>query len=205
MENEKLSKSFIQMYEPLSDSFVVVENHIHSNNIEEKRKPLFSFFKVRTRENVNALHNEQENQTPQTQPENNSVVLLSRDAYNKSRILKTLYQNLALSIPQCEREFNELASEMAVIESTLLSIYQTLSGNNFVPEQTISPVELTGNIQTDINSAKSLLQDLTNNVLSLQRSVNVQNIDRQLAIISTTLVSQANRLNNLNTGESHAE
>lgn len=202
MENEKLSKSFIQKYEPLSDSFVVVENHIHSNNMEEKRKPIFSFFKVRTRENVNALHDEGQSQT---QPENNSVILLSRDAYNKSRILKTLYQNLALSIPQCEREFNELASEMAVIESTLLSIYQTLSGNNFVPEQTISPVELTGNIQTDIDSAKSLLQDLTNDVLSLQRSVNVQNIDRQLAIISTTLVSQANRLNNLSTGESHAE
>lgn len=202
MENEKLSKSFIQKYEPLSDSFVVVENHIHSNNMEEKRKPIFSFFKIRTRENVNALHDEGQSQT---QPETNSVVILSRDAYNKSRILKTLYQNLALSIPQCEREFNELTSEMAVIESTLLSIYQTLSGNNFVPEQTLSPVELTGNIQTDIDSAKSLLQDLTNDVLSLQRSVNVQNIDRQLAIISTTLVSQANRLNNLNTGESHAE
>lgn len=202
MENEKLSKSFIQKYEPLSDSFVVVENHIHSNNMEEKRKPFFSFFKVRTNENVNALHDEQENQT---QPESNSVVLLSRDAYNKSRILKTLYQNLALSIPQCEREFNELASEMTIIESTLLSIYQTLSGNNFAPEQTLSPTQLTGNIQTDIDLAKSLLQDLTNDVLSLQRSVNVQNIDRQLAIISTTLVSQANRLNNLNTGENHAE
>lgn len=216
MENEKLSNAFIQKYEPLTDSFVVVENHINRQEQtqaeEKKHSSFFSFFRPRQRENVDAMHdNGQPTQPtpaqppqPTQTPESNSAVVLSRDAYNKSRILKSLYQNLALSIPQCEKEFNELAQEMAVIESTLLSIYQSLSGNNYAPEQNQPAVNLTGNIETDIGSAKTLLQDLTNDVLALQRVVNVPSIDRQLAIISTTLVSQANRLNSMSAGGNNA-
>lgn len=247
MENEKLSRSFIQKYDPLTDSFVVVQNQTNENNSQEKRRfEPFSFFKFKNRtrtmqdENLNSLDPSQQpliqptpeqdnsNNTqyptlnptpvqntphiqptrpkppqppmpprPQPVPPQNTPVILARDAYNRMRILSSFYQSMAVSDPSNAETYNSLAGEMLILETTMLSIYQLLSGNNFVPTQTMRTPTLTGNICTDLSTIQSFLQDTVDNVISLQRSVNISNVDRQLAIINATLLSQSNKLSTL--------
>lgn len=228
MENEKLSSAFIQKYDPLSDSFVVVENE-GQNELNQKRRRFepFSFFrrnKTLQEENITPRQNEViapvQNEQPQMdertvipqrpveqvppqrpapQPVNQSV-RLSIDAYNKLRILNSLYHNLLEIDRNNEEEYNDLINETTIMQSTMLSIYQTLSGSNNIPPQNQSMPETTGLRCRDLSTTENFLQNTTSTVLALQRAVNVTNINRQLSIISLTLLSQKNRLNALQTG-----
>ncbi len=238
MENEKLSGSFVQKYDPISDSFVVVEN----TNVEEKENKQrkfepFSFFKFRKNRIMESEQERPEQQpahpekpvqpvqpipdivtppsssqparpvppypsrpsNPQPMPPANASVVLARNAYNKLVNLNTLYQNLAINSPENADLFSDLASETSILQATLLSIYQTLSGNNFVPSHNQNVPTLTGNLCQDLIISQNLLQNIIDTAISLQRSVSVQNIDRQLAIITATLLSQKNKLSSLQT------
>jgi hypothetical protein len=220
MEKENLSQSFIQRYEALSDSFVIVERE----NVEQKTRKFepFSFFRFRNKEQK-VLRNE-ESVTPQIGvqpppppapptppvppqpprpprpqpiPPQNTPVILARDIYNKLRILKTIYQSLEISDPENAEAYNALVNETLILETTMLSIYQLLGGNNFVPNQNQTVPILTGNICADLVITQNYIQDILDNVLALQRIVNISNVDRQLAIISATLLSQKSRINTL--------
>ena len=217
MENEKLSQSFIQKYDPLADNFVIVENlsttETFQQNQKQRRFEPFSFFRFRNRE-TKSLQNDpppalpEEPPTaqippplpqpikPQPMPPTNSVIL-AKDIYNKLKILSSLYQTMVISDPSNASVYNSLISETAILENTMLAIYQLLSGNNFIPTQNQTSPILTGNICNDLVIVQSYLQSIIDDVIALQRSVNVSNVDRQLTIINATLFSQKSKLSTL--------
>lgn len=233
MENEKLSGSFAQKYDPMSDSFVVVEKMNTEENKNKRFEP-FSFFKFRKNRIMESEQDRPEQQpaqpvkpvqpvpdistppsssqptnpittnparpsNPQPMPPANASVVLARNAYNKLITLNALYQSLAINNPENADLFNDLASETAILQATMLSIYQNLTGNNFIPAQNQTAPVLSGNLCKDLIITQNLLQNIIDTVISLQRSVNVQSIDRQLAIITATLFSQKNKLSSLQT------
>ena len=234
MEKEKLSQAFIQKYDTLSDTFVIVKRTNEPQQETRRKFEPFSFFKFKSRQNQVLQSDENQNvqepvvpqpvqnqpvqpqpndqyerphqnyppqqpmpPRPQPVPPANTPVKLSRDAYNKLRILNSLYQNLANSDPTNSEIYNSLAGETLVLQTTMLSIYQLLSGNNSVPMQNQIMPPLTGNICTDLVTTNNYVQDIIDIVLSLQRSVNIQNVDRQLSIITATLLSQKSKLSTL--------
>lgn len=225
MENEKLSGAFTQKYDPMSDSFVVVENKDTNDNKERRFEP-FSFFKRKNKimesepvpqppiqpsqppqqpiQPVQQPSNtitppNRPAQRPQHMPAPNSSVTLARNAYNRLATLDSLYQTMAEKYPDNTELFNDLANETAILQATMLTIYQTLSGNNFLPAQDHNKPNISGNKCADLITIQNYLQNTIDTVIALQRSVNVQNIDRQLAIITATLFSQKSRLSSLQT------
>ena len=206
MENENLSQSFIQKYDPLSDSFVVVLNQTKEEQPKQRKFEPFSFFRFKTKSEI-AQDNSQPTQlqpspippqqTPQptqTSPTANQSVTLARDAYNQLKILNSLYQTLSLSDCNNTALYNDLITQTDILISTVLSIYQLLSGTSVVPEQNQKSPVLTGEKCIDRKLTERYIQEVLNTILNLQRSVNVDNIDRQLMIISTTLLSQKSQL-----------
>jgi len=230
MENEKLSNAYVQKYDPVSDSFIVVESKNQTEETKSKKFEPFSFFK---RNKTKAMESDtvqpqpvapqpmpQPNPSnpypgtpnrgeqpsspfppsspnPQTRPpmqNPNNPILIARNIYNKMRVLHSLYQTMASTYPSKAELFNELASEISILQATMLSIYQTLSGNNFIPQQRESFPILTRNYCEDVLILQKYLQEIIDLTILLQRSVNVQNIDRQLAIINATLLSQKSKL-----------
>ncbi len=226
MENEKLSNAYVQKYDPISDSFVVVESQ--SEQKQRKMEP-FSFFRRKTKvmesdntmptsDNPTILPDSQPMPQPAPSIPNNTVqpnppappyspnppqrpmptpntsVILARNLYNRMRILHSLYLSMARTYPTKNDFYTSLTNEISILQATILSIYQSLSGNNFVPEQRESVPILTRNYCQDIAIVQNYLQDVIELTISLQRAVNVQNIDRQLTIISATLLSQQNKL-----------
>ena len=216
MENEKLSSAFIQKYDSLSDSFVVVKNEKQNEESQKRRRfEPFSFFRrnrVMQEENATPIQREvppvqnvpeQRIETPQRtvnpQPINQSVNL-SAQAYNKIKILKSLYECLLEVDPNNSETFNNLISETSIIENTMLAIYQSLSGTNNVPAQNQTAPEMTKMRCRDLDTTEKYIQSTIDTVLSLQRAVNVPDIDRQLTIIGLTLLSQKSKINSLQTG-----
>lgn len=230
MENEKLSDKFAQKYEPLTDSFVVVQN-ANEEAPKPKREP-FSFFKFKARakvmesEQVQPIENPEQmenisrpptqtpppsNQNPsrpappftppapptQRPPMQHNVVTLAKNFYNRLVVLGLLYSEMERLCPQNAQIFEELHSENLILQSTSLLIYQSLSGNNYRPEQNKTTPTLSGNLCQDLIVVQNYLQETIELCLALQRSVNVQNIDRQLIILSTTLLSQKSKLSSL--------
>ena len=206
MENENLSQSFIQKYDPLSDSFVVVLNQTKEEQPKQSKFEPFSFFRFNRKSQI-AQDNSQPPQpqpspTPPQQPPQptqayptaNQSVALARDSYNQLKILNSLYQSLAVSDCRNTALYNDLISQTDILISTVLSIYQLLSGTTFVPEQNQKSPKLTGENCIDRKLTEAYIQEVLNTILNLQRSVNVDNIDRQLMIISTTLLSQRSQL-----------
>ncbi len=225
MENEKLSGAFTQKYDPMSDSFVVVENNSANENKERKFEP-FSFFRRKNKimesepvplPPIQPTQPPQQPMQPVQQPSNtitppnrppqrpphmpapNSSVAIARNAYNRLATLDSLYQTMAVTYPENAELFNDLANETAILQATMLTIYQTLSGNNFLPAQEHNKPTISGNLCSDLITIQNYLQNTIDTVIALQRSVNVQSIDRQLAIITATLFSQKGRLSSLQT------
>lgn len=228
MENEKLSNEYIQKYDPLSDTFVVVQNTKEDNSQKAKKEP-FSFFKFRNRTKAMESENVQPvvpptsvEPTPPSQPTPpssspeqrpnppinpphspsrpqlpNSPVVISRNLYNRLLVLGSLYETMASFYPQNRELFDSLYNETLVLQSTMLMIYQSLSGNNFRPEQNRNTPTLTSNLCQDLIIVQNYLQETIDLTLSLQRAVNVQSIDRQLIIIYATLISQKSKLSSL--------
>ena len=227
MENENLSNAFVQKYDPVSDSFVVVESQSQTEENKSRKFEPFSFFK---RNKTRAMESDSSQQPapqpmPSPSPSNaypnspnysnepstsrpsynpnspsrpgmqpNTPVILSRDIFNRLRILNTLYQRMASTYPTRAELYDQLVNETQILQVTMLSIYQTLSGNNFRPEQRESVPSLTRNYCEDVLILQNYLQDIIDLTILLQRSVNVQNIDRQLTIINATLLSQQSKL-----------
>ena len=225
MEKENLSQTFIQKYDALSDTFIVVEK-ANATHIEEKRRKFepFSFFRFRGREQKTMQSEEDVRQPappqqtppppipqpqppmpprppepprPQPIPPANTPVVLSRDAYNKLRTLNSLYQTLSISDPDNSELYNSLANETLILQNTMLSIYQLLAGNNSVPNQNQVMPTLNGNRCNDWLATQNYIQSIIDDVLALQRSVNIANVDRQLSIITATLLSQKSRISTL--------
>lgn len=213
MEKENLSQSFIQKYDSLSDSFVVVLNE----NTEEKTKNItnqrkfepFSLFRFKGKSQITQDNSQpaqpqpthpphQQNSQPAQPPlATNQSVILSRDAYNQLKHLEFLYESLAHTDIANSNLYNDLASQTKILTSTMLSIYQLLSDTSNTPDQDHTCPVLTRENCIDRKLTENYIQEVLNTVLNLQRSVNVNNIDRQLAIISTTLLSQKSQLASL--------
>lgn len=192
MEKEHLSNFFIQKYDPMTDSFVVVEN-----DTKEKRKfmPL-SFFRFNSK-NKTMREETAEPTLPPNQVEQGNPVDLSKELYNRIKILSSLYNSMATIDPANANEYKTLAGETQILQNTTLSIYQILSGNNNVPEQTLSTPTLSNSTPTALGTVQEFLQTIIDTSLKLQRVVNVDNINRQLVIVTATLLSQKNKLSAL--------
>lgn len=232
MENEKLSNAYVQKYDPLSDSFVVVENSKSAEENKQRKFEPFSFFR---RNKTKAMETDtiqpiaqqpiiNPQPMPQPNPSNpypnpnrteptptrppslpnppsrpnlpgaNNPILISRNIYNKMKVLNSLYQTMAATYTTQAEIFNDLSSELDILQPTMLSIYQSLSGNNFAPQQRESTPILTRNYCQDLIIIQNYLQEIIDLSIALQRLVNVQNINRQLAIINATLLSQKSKL-----------
>ncbi len=227
MENEKLSNKFVQKYDPIADTFVVVQS---TNEEQKPKKEPFSFFKLKPK--TKAMESEvvqpivEPNETDlippmappspsPTSPSNRPVpppahrppqkpsmptpVIIAKNFYNRLIVLGLLYGEMARQYPEHQQLFDDLYNENLILQSTTLLIYQSLSGNNYRPEQYETSPTLTGYLCQDLIIVQNYLQETIEVCLSLQRAVNVPNIDRQLIIINTTLLSQKGKLSSLQT------
>ena len=193
MEKENLSQTFIQKYDKLSDSFVVVENKEEKEQkTRQRRFEPFSFFNLNNKAQAN-----QESDQTSPPPVSNPAVSISKDLYNMLKILESLYQNLSLTDFENSSLYDELAAETSILSSTMLSIYQLLSGTTSIPNQNQKAPILTGEICSDRITVEKYIQKTINYLLKLQNMINVDNIDRQLVIITLTLFSQKNQLKDL--------
>ena len=223
MENEKLSNKFVQKYDPIADTFVVVQS---TNEEQKTKREPFSFFRLKQK--TKAMESEivqpivQPNETKPTAPTNSATpteelptnrpipshnpsqkpqmptpVIIAKNFYNRLVVLGLLYGEMARQYPDHKQVFDDLYGENLILQSTALLIYQSLSGNNYRPEQNKTTPTLAGNLCKDLIIVQSYLQETIELCLSLQRAVNVPNIDRQLIIINTTLLSQKGKLSSL--------
>ena len=129
--------------------------------------------------------------------EPNNPVVLAKNFHNRLVVLGSLYETMAKTYPEHKDLFDDLYSETQILQATALVIYQTLSGNNFRPEQNKVVPTLYGNLCKDLIIVQNYLQETIDLCLALQRAVNVQNIDRQLFITNATLLSQKSKLSSL--------
>lgn len=118
---------------------------------------------------------------------------LAREIYNEMLILNLLYQDLINFNTQFSEQLRDMASELRIITLVMLRIFQDLSGRRDIPVQNQRRPNINSFCQGVVVTS-NYLRGIMFDVRSLQRLVDVSNIDRQLIIINFTLQSQQSQL-----------
>jgi len=137
---------------------------------------------------------------PIVPPASNRAFLLLTELYYELGNLQSLYSQIATYAPDvnASSQLNAYANEVFILRQAVFEIYRTLTGRILPPAsgRYLSPI-LTGDYCTDLGITYNLASAITTILLQLIRIIDVNSINRQLAIISATINNQMNGLNNL--------
>jgi hypothetical protein len=131
-------------------------------------------------------------------PSNIKAIRLSADIYRKIRSLEETYGRLIrLASRQQAEELQKLLTEMRLLAVPALNIYISLSGNKIPPYEKDIYDSLPNNYCLALRVTFNRISNLYDDVLTLQKLVNIAQIDRQLIIMASVLQRQLSTLNRL--------
>ncbi|MDD4686311.1 MAG: hypothetical protein PHI76_03425 [Clostridia bacterium] len=137
---------------------------------------------------------------PIVPPASNRAFLLLTELYYELGNLQSLYMQIATYAPDvnASSQLNAYANEVFILNQAVFEIYRTLTGRILPPTSNRYPTPiLTGDYCTDLGIAYNLASSISTIILQLIRIIDVNNINRQLVIISATINNQMSGINNL--------
>ena len=137
---------------------------------------------------------------PPPPPAGNRTTRLVRELYYKLGNLELLYSQLSASAPSQEEstQLSSYANETLILQNAMAEIYRTLTGRAInIPNRDFPLPVLTGEYCPDLTTTYNYLSNISTEILRLIRIVDINSINRQLIIISTTITNQLNGLNNI--------
>lgn len=215
--NEQLSKSYILKYNDLSGEYVICENPKQKRNISLFSRRVNLFQETGNLQQPTPAPQQPqatEPSIPSTPPTSaepprpmqpsdspsntpaipplspaqrpTEAITLSRNLYNLLRVLRAEYTALTSLNASTSDYFNNLATQTAIFESTALNIYRSLSGTSSTPLQTYqTPTFLSycDGIRQTLQTMQTILQTIAR----LQQIISVQNINRELTVMYSTI------------------
>lgn len=158
----------------------IVNNNMNNNNTNNTNN-----------NSNNTNNNNNSNNNPSTINEGISLLI---QIYQKTRILNMIYQNLR-SISNSDM-YNQMIAENTSLIGGILNIINEISSNENNFESLPMP-QLSSNGDEIISLAKSVIDEIRQINNRLLKLFNVENINRVLNLIETTLSAQNDRLTNI--------
>jgi hypothetical protein len=131
-------------------------------------------------------------------PQSTRAARLAGDIYRQIRSLETMYEQLARIAPRGQVEqLLRMQREMRLLAIPALNIYIALSGNFTPIISRGAPESFPNNYCAALRVTFNRANDLYDDVLALQRLVNIASIDRQLIIIASVVQRQLTTMNRM--------
>lgn len=129
---------------------------------------------------------------------NNRAIRLSASIYGQIKSLQDTYQRLIeMSGRNGAEDLQKMLNELQILEISARNIYRVLSGSVIPPFTGTVYDPLPRNYCTALRVTYNRVNNLYDDVLLLQRLVNIPNIDRQLIIMASVLQRQLSTFNRL--------
>lgn len=131
-------------------------------------------------------------------PADERIVLLAEEIYKQIKSLEETYMTLMRLAGRNQAEIIErMANELAVLAQSALNIYRSLSGSTSDPFRGNIYDPLPRNYCLALRVTLGRVSNLYDDVLALQRLVNIADIDRQLILMASVLQRQLTTFNTL--------